>query len=88
MKFSGKMCLMIIFKVTKKKQGFTLCLADTIFKIPQGGGGGGGGWVGGGGGGGGTGGWTGGRSGGQTGGLGTHTSSCWASRKAGLLVLC
>ena len=36
MKFSGKMCLMIIFKITKN-QGFTLCLADTIFKIPQGG---------------------------------------------------
>ena len=36
MKFSGKMCLMIILKVTKN-QGFTLCLEDTIFKKPQGG---------------------------------------------------
>ena len=38
MKFSGKMCLMIILKVTKN-QDFTLCLEDTIFEKPQGGGG-------------------------------------------------
>ena len=31
MKFSGKMCLMIITKVTKN-HGFTLCLEDTIFE--------------------------------------------------------
>ena len=35
-KFSGKMCLMIILKVTKN-QGITLCLEDTIFEKPQGG---------------------------------------------------
>ena len=35
MKCSGKMCLMIILKVTKN-QGFTLCLEDTIFEKPQG----------------------------------------------------
>ena len=34
MKFSGKMCLMIILKVTKN-HGFTLCLEDTFFKKPQ-----------------------------------------------------
>ena len=39
MKFSGKMCLMIILKVTKK-QGFTLPLEDTFFEKPQGKGGG------------------------------------------------
>ena len=38
MKFSGNMCLMIILKVTKK-QGFNLCLEDTIFEKPQGEGG-------------------------------------------------
>ena len=38
MKFSGKMCLMIILKVTKN-QGFTLSLEDTFFKKPQGWGG-------------------------------------------------
>ena len=38
MKFSGKMCLMIILKVTKN-QGFTLCLEGTIFKKPHGEGG-------------------------------------------------
>ena len=37
MKFSGKMCLKIILKVTKN-QGFTLPLEDTIFEKPQGGG--------------------------------------------------
>ena len=37
MKFSGKMWLMIILKVTKN-QGFTLSLEDTLFKKPQGGG--------------------------------------------------
>ena len=37
MKFSGKMCLMIILKVTKNK-GFTLSLEDTYFEKPQGGG--------------------------------------------------
>ena len=31
MKFSGKMCLMIILKVTKNHR-FTLCLEDTIFE--------------------------------------------------------
>ena len=36
MKFSGKMCLMIILKVTKN-QSFTLCLEDTFFEKPQGG---------------------------------------------------
>ena len=39
MKFSGKMCLMMILKVTKNK-GFTLSLEDTIFEKPQGGSGG------------------------------------------------
>ena len=38
MKFSGKMYLMIILKVTKN-QGFTLSLKDTFFEKPQGGGG-------------------------------------------------
>ena len=38
MKFSGKMCFMIILKVTKN-QGFTLSSEDTFFKKPQGGGG-------------------------------------------------
>ena len=37
MKFSGKMCLLIILKVTRN-QGFTLCIEDAIFKKPQGGG--------------------------------------------------
>ena len=36
MKFSEKMCLMIISKVTKK-QGFTLSLEDTLFEKPVGG---------------------------------------------------
>ena len=36
MKFSGKMCLMIILKVTKN-QGFILSLEDTFFEKPQGG---------------------------------------------------
>ena len=40
MKFSGKMCLKIIFKVTKN-QGFTLSIEVTFFEKPQGGGGGG-----------------------------------------------
>ena len=35
MKFSGKMCLMIISKVTKN-QGFTLSLEDRFFEKPQG----------------------------------------------------
>ena len=35
MKFSGKMCLMIILKATKN-QGFTLSLEDTFFEKPQG----------------------------------------------------
>ena len=35
MKFSGKMCLMIILKVTKN-QGFTLRLEDTFLEKPQG----------------------------------------------------
>ena len=35
MKISGKMCLMIILKVTKN-QGFTLSLEDTFFEKPQG----------------------------------------------------
>ena len=39
MKFSGKMCLMIILKVTKN-HGFTLCLEETFFEKPQGGRGG------------------------------------------------
>ena len=34
MKFSGKMCLKIILKVTKS-QGFTLSLEDTFFEKPQ-----------------------------------------------------
>ena len=38
MKFSGKMCLKIILKVTKN-QGFTFSLEDTFFEKPQGGGG-------------------------------------------------
>ena len=36
MKFSGKMCLKIILKVTKN-QGFNLSLEDTFFEKPQGG---------------------------------------------------
>ena len=36
MKFSGKMCLMIILKV-RKNLGFTLSLEDTFFEKPQGG---------------------------------------------------
>ena len=40
MKFSGKMCLKIILKVTKN-QSFFLSLEDTLFKKPQGGGEGG-----------------------------------------------
>ena len=36
MKFSGKMRLTIIFKVTKK-QGFILSLEDTFLEKPQGG---------------------------------------------------
>ena len=36
MKFSGKMCLKIMLKVTKK-QNFTLSLEDTFFEKPQGG---------------------------------------------------
>ena len=39
MKFSGKMRLMIILKVSKN-QGFTLSLEDTFFEKPQEGGGG------------------------------------------------
>ena len=35
MKFSEKMCFMIISKVTKK-QGFILCLEDPIFKKLEG----------------------------------------------------
>ena len=38
MKFSEKMRLKIILKVTKN-QGFTLSLEDTFFEKPQGGGG-------------------------------------------------
>ena len=38
MKFSGKISLKIILKVTKN-QGFTLALEDTFFEKPQGGGG-------------------------------------------------
>ena len=37
MKFSGKMFLKIISKVTKK-QGFSLSLEDTLFEKPQEGG--------------------------------------------------
>ena len=40
MKFSGKMFLMIILKVTKN-QGFTLPLEDTFFEKPHRAGGGG-----------------------------------------------
>ena len=36
MKFSGKMLLLKILKVTKNR-GFTLCLEDTYFEKPQGG---------------------------------------------------
>ena len=36
MKFSGKMCLKIILKVTEN-QGFTLSLEGTCFEKPQGG---------------------------------------------------
>ena len=36
MQFSGKMCLMIILRVTKN-HGFTLCLEDTIFEKAHGG---------------------------------------------------
>ena len=36
MKFSGKMCLKIILKVTKS-QGFSLSLEDTLFEKPHGG---------------------------------------------------
>ena len=39
MKFAGKMCLMIILKVTKN-QGFPLPLEDTFFDKPQAGEGG------------------------------------------------
>ena len=35
MKFSGKMCLKIILKVTKN-QGFSLSLEDTLVEKPQG----------------------------------------------------
>ena len=42
MKFSGKMCLKIIIKVTKN-QDFALSLEDRYFGKPQGVGGGGGG---------------------------------------------
>ena len=35
MKFSGKMCLMKMLKVTKK-QGFTLCLENTFLEKPHG----------------------------------------------------
>ena len=35
MKFSGKMCLMIILKVTEN-QDFTLSLEDKFFEKPQG----------------------------------------------------
>ena len=36
MKFSGKMCLKIMLKVTKN-QGFSLSLEDALFQKPQGG---------------------------------------------------
>ena len=36
MKFSGKMCLLMILKVTKN-HGFTFSLEDTFFEKPQGG---------------------------------------------------
>ena len=42
MKFSRKIYLKIILKVTKN-QGFSLYLEDTLFEKPRGGGGGGGG---------------------------------------------
>ena len=42
MKFSGKMCLKIILKVTKN-QGFSLSLENMLFEKPQWGWGGGGG---------------------------------------------
>ena len=35
MKFSGKMCLKIVLKVTKS-QGFTLSLEDTFLEKPKG----------------------------------------------------
>ena len=35
MKFSGKMCLKIILKITKN-QDFTLSTEDTFFEKPQG----------------------------------------------------
>ena len=35
MTFSGKMCLMIVLKVTKK-QGFTPSLENTVLEKPQG----------------------------------------------------
>ena len=37
MKFSGKMCLKIMLKVTKN-QGFSFSLEDALFQKPQGGG--------------------------------------------------
>ena len=42
MKFSGKMCLKVILKVTKN-QGLTLSIEDTFFEKPRGDGGRGGG---------------------------------------------
>ena len=36
MKFSEKVCLKVILKITKN-QGFTLSLEDTLFEKPQGG---------------------------------------------------
>ena len=33
-KYPGEMCLMIILKVTKR-QGFTFCLKNTVYKKPQ-----------------------------------------------------
>ena len=42
MKFSGKMCLKVILKVTKN-QGLTLSIEDTFFEKPRGEGGRGGG---------------------------------------------
>ena len=41
MKFSGKMCLKVILKVTKN-QGLTLSIEDTFFEKPRGDGGRGG----------------------------------------------
>ena len=35
MQFSGKVRLMVILKVTKKKQGFTLFLEDIFLEKPQ-----------------------------------------------------